>query len=624
MNKNIIKALAGVAVMLSACDYNEDNFEGLDELVNEAHKNIVSENYTLTADDYTAIAKYSKDELGNLASSQAFDNADLAKKYIPNFLSSKYYTVDIKSAVNVTFNVLKETTDTYTQLNKTASYTVSSDDYVSVWGNEKVKYLTPATTGNVAGVLSKVYPNAVAGQYVAVTYKYDANEPVVAGEAAPATYVMTDKFEGEGKYVIAAKVGDGYIPYGLLKDESKAYGYFVGDAISAANGTISLADAESYVMTVAKTANGYSLQRPDGKFIYMAGSYDSFNLGDYPEEGGDWTFTAVSDGMFNVVNVLKSKCVKYDTGYNSYGCYASTKYEGKDNYIDVNIFKLVEPDNAGNQDVIATAPETVFALYKFDGKKWAVTTDASFLSAADYKAMGQKYTNLSETASPAVYLPNYLSAAFPYALEGDEKTVAYYYYNGKTTSVRADLFTFSEGKWSASAKSEVTTMQYVKNSKGWAYDPSVVITLPKSSASTAFYQTATDWVWENVDQAMGITVAGQGYMTSYKNNEYYTGSSAYQNNVDWRAGSARAQYPAGYGEMTDAEIVEQMKKNLIEVYAHVLAKLYPEANVVEGIDVTYTINFIVYTGSNADYQIIYKVVGKGQFEYVEGSLQEVK
>ena len=119
-------------------------------------------------------------------------------------------------------------------------------------------------------------------------------------------------------------------------------------------------------------------------------------------------------------------------------------------------------------------------------------------------------------------------------------------------------------------------------------------------------------------------------MTSYANNEYYTGSSAYYNNVDWRASKAKEQ-SSDFANMTDEEVFEQMQKNLIDTYGKVLANLYPDANVVEGVDVIYTINCVAYyskenngSNSNVNYTIKYKVVAKATFEYVDDSLQEVE
>ena len=107
-------------------------------------------------------------------------------------------------------------------------------------------------------------------------------------------------------------------------------------------------------------------------------------------------------------------------------------------------------------------------------------------------------------------------------------------------------------------------------------------------------------------------------MSSYGNNEYYSGTSAYQGNVDLRPAKARDQYPAGYEGKSDDEIQKLMMDRFTqEVLPGALSALHPDAEPVEGIDVIYTVNFAVYTGSTATYTVNYKVIGKGKFEFIE-------
>ena len=84
----------------------------------------------------------------------------------------------------------------------------------------------------------------------------------------------------------------------------------------------------NYVLTVTPTATGYSLQRPDEKFIYLSGTYNSFNLGTLPAVGGDWKFSQNADGTTSIVNVEKKKTVKLNeyNGSYSYGCYPPSTF----------------------------------------------------------------------------------------------------------------------------------------------------------------------------------------------------------------------------------------------------------------------------------------------------------
>lgn len=109
---------------------------------------------------------------------------------------------------------------------------------------------------------------------------------------------------------------------------------------------------------------------------------------------------------------------------------------------------------------------------------------------------------------------------------------------------------------------------------------------------------------------------GAAYVTSYGNNEYYCGTSAYQGNVDLRPSAAKAQYP-GYDSMTDDQVVSLMKERFeSEVMPAALHILHPDAVPVSGVEVLYTINFVWYNGSSHDGTVVYKVTAPATFELV--------
>ena len=127
-------------------------------------------------------------------------------------------------------------------------------------------------------------------------------------------------------------------------------------------------------------------------------------------------------------------------------------------------------------------------------------------------------------------------------------------------------------------------------------------------------------MFENICKPLGDTSIKSGlfYISSYGNNEYYSGTSAFQGNVDLRPSAAQAQYPAEYGSMSDDEIVALEKKRFMEeVMPGALAMLHPDAKPMDGIEVLYIINFSVYNGSaTTPYTATFKVVAPGTFEPV--------
>ncbi len=263
------------------------------------------------------------------------------------------------------------------------------------------------------------------------------------------------------------------------------------------------------------------------------------------------------------------------------------------------------------------------AVYCFDGSNWSVPADFAILNPADYTAMGQKYGNLSTSAKPEEYLPTFLKTKYPYAQPEATMFVMYKYYDGSATNYRCDQYLYNGSAWTLNNGIIEESAQFVKNAGQWMFDPNVTITLPNGGSydiCKLYYQACVDWVFENIDKPLGSTdiKSGKGYVTSYGNNEYYCGTSAYYGNVDIRPDKAAAQYPAGYEGMSNDEIVRLMKDRFCnEVMPGALAKLHPDATPVDGLQVIYSISFAVYTGSTTIHTVRYEVTAPGQFTFID-------
>ena len=75
--------------------------------------------------------------------------------------------------------------------------------------------------------------------------------------------------------------------------------------------------------TFKAVEGGYTIQDEAGKYYYLSGTYDSFNVSaTAPTDGSQiWTVERQGDGTFVVKNSLKNKFVQFTT-YNTYGAYA--------------------------------------------------------------------------------------------------------------------------------------------------------------------------------------------------------------------------------------------------------------------------------------------------------------
>ncbi len=130
----------------------------------------------------------------------------------------------------------------------------------------------------------------------------------------------------------------------------KTYGY-----MPAMDVTVSFDELTGYSMTTSAniaytfeqvSMSEFTIQAPDGRYLYMKGTYDSFNLAtELPEEGGTWTIELNSaTGEATIRNVLTNKWIQYSSSYGTYGvyntqkgtlpmiyCYNGAKYESDEN-----------------------------------------------------------------------------------------------------------------------------------------------------------------------------------------------------------------------------------------------------------------------------------------------------
>lgn len=345
-----------------------------------------------------------------------------------------------------------------------------------------------------------------------------------------------------------------------------------------------------------------------------------------PQEPTDKNGKAAIAGFMNMSAYKKRIWIAFKyTGSGNDG--KTTTYQ-MDNFNILDYNRTVAATSSLAKANVAGAPAQKAMVVEFADGKWAVNTKALVLSNEDYKAMGEPgaHNNFSSSIPAGNYLPKFLAAKYPYANDGDVKAVVYNYYDSdaKTTVVKADEYVYA-GSWKYNNIPVETVTEQYAYSGTWMYDPNVTITLVAGRGNgDGHFQALTDWVWENIDVPAGVTKKGEGYVTSYKNNDYYFGGSEYQNNFDFRPSAWKAQNAKAYQNMSDEELIALMWERLLEAVKIMLTVTHPEAQPVEGLEVIYTVNFVVYDGSNTNYTIQYQVTAPGEFTYVEESLKKVE
>ncbi len=676
MKHYIYNALAacGCIAAFTACDENSWNDNELKGFEVPEVTDVKTVEYTLTETDYSTIASNSANKTlagDNQAALKAvgtkfcFSEQIPAKDYAPAFLASTsfpYFTLDNGSYVKLTYRTSVALPEEINAIEAGQLYTVSDNNYQEVWGSENdyIPAFAPShkPASEIPAILAAKYPDAVAGEYVLVTYKEADTDPVFNAPEEPVTpgftmsnVIGTLKLDDNCTIngVVMGLCTQGF----MLADQSGTIFVYCGSSFGS-NGFGNLKVGDQIVLDGTVGAYNKGFQIANGATWEVQGNQepaypaatklDAAKLAEiiartdneiavYGTMDGKVSITESKNGTFNY-NVIIAGSEKAQGSF--YGITDEIKNmitDGADITLTGYLINVasgkfcnmvvtsVKTNTAASALSLSRAVEVASvsktALYTFNGSKWVAESNAVALGHEDYQAMGQRYDNLSGE-SPEQFLPAFLKQKFPYAVAEDAKFVTYLYYNAdKKTVIRCDQYIYNGTEWTFNNGIITESSQFVKTQGKWMYDPNVTITLPAGKGieiSTLYYQTCVDWVKDNIDKPTGAT-----YVTSYGNNEYYSGTSAYQGNVDLRASSARAQYAAGYEGMTDAQIVDAMKSRFEkETMPAALAILHADADLIPGVDVLYTINFSAYDGATTKaYTIVYKLIAKGKFEFVE-------
>ena len=264
MNKNIfskIALMAGVALMGISCqtDYFNEHYlpgyEGESEITNTQ-----SMEFTLSADDYAAIAKNSDNKaiaeaageeavaaLSAISKNKYFANQDEAATYIPAWLAASYPTYDNGSLALITYTMALDIPADVANMNAATEYTLTEEDYMTIWGSEEdyAMAVTPKTANKLKNVIP-VADDAREGEYVVVTYNYSAEEPATEEPETPAdpetpaveytsvlgTAVLGDTVEVKGYISAVSSQGPILTDNGGSVLLYKTSGYEIGDEVT--------------------------------------------------------------------------------------------------------------------------------------------------------------------------------------------------------------------------------------------------------------------------------------------------------------------------------------------------------------------------------------------------------
>ncbi|MDE6558996.1 MAG: hypothetical protein K2K29_03830, partial [Muribaculaceae bacterium] len=674
-----------VMTLMAGCSENawNDHLEGFE--VPPVAGGVTNAEYVLTTDDYKNLANLDvnkalaeslgeSDALKAIGTNGCFLTQEQAVRYIPALLESTdknlpYFTYNNGSAVKLTFNVSDNVPEEVQAINAgTLTYTLTEQDYQMVWDSEEdyINGFAPElpAAGSLPAILKRNL-QAEAGQYAVVSYNEAQVNPVFGNPGAsddPAweiTSVISQLQEGDNASIngiITAINARGFV----VSDNSgsllcyQASG-FDQNAVSLYSQVTVKGAVSSYNkgLQIGITSENYEIVG-EGEYTYPApkevsgADMDAAILATEPFAAQYVTLTgtvSISGNYYNI-NVPGAETA-IGSGYMVPDYIKAQLEDGKEyrfcgyfmaisggKYYNIVITSVAAPGSKVASRVIRRAPaatvstEVKNAIYRFDGSVWTTVSDLMVLNPSDYSKMGLSYLNFSG-AQPEQYLPTYLKVTFPYAAEEAVKTVAYLYHTSDGDSYQAREYTLTGGDWKVNAGQ--TTCQFVKTSNEWVYNPSVVIDLPyvrNSGLTYEYFMEIVKWVYEDICVPMGDTSMTSGkYFLDYRANaEFYSGASAYYGNVDIRATSALQHVPdgyTGYDGLTDEEITLLIKKRFsVETLPVALSVFNPDAEPVEGMQVTYTVNFTAYDNAPIETSIVYEVIGNGQFRYLSSTWVE--
>lgn len=118
--------------------------------------------------------------------------------------------------------------------------------------------------------------------------------------------------------VTSVTSGKGYMIYtdGMYAtplNASYGYGYLYGTSITENAGVIKSEAVNAYTLTA--TDGGYFLSDTYGRYLYMTGNFDSFNVSATATKGDKsyiWTVEPQADGRFKITNASTGKYIQYD------------------------------------------------------------------------------------------------------------------------------------------------------------------------------------------------------------------------------------------------------------------------------------------------------------------------
>jgi len=500
------------AGLLFGCDPLASTYEELDKADTQSTDEGISKDVTLTlsADDYELALPYAKDgnDSASMETYKSFSDAQ-AREFIPYILKEKYFYLGAGSFATVTFEQYRGGSSAVYPYTDADSYELKSSDYYSVSTEAgDAGYLN--SDAAVPSILLASQQDPADGAIVRAVYEYADKKYSDISGITP----YDDSFD--------ANI-DAYVTQSVTGDQSWYWSSYSGDGFAKMSGYSSGNHAnEDWLVTKGIDITGSNVVMEISHAIKFK-STEVF--------GQDLAVKISTD--FDGVDVTKATWTNLTLDVwpagDSYDLVNSTvsldDYVGKKVYIG---FYYTSTDAGATTwevskvtitagEVVSTKQVNDFYTYSSGDASWSKIdhSTAYYLSADDYNSMGApgQYDNFSSSVAPDDYIPEFLSINYPYAQEEDEIVVVYKYYSG-SVQTRGNLYTFTDGMWSAYNSVVTASLLFGFSDGAWVPDNTIKYTLTSGdySAIAANPDLANESARSNLDSYGNFNTNG-GYWT---------------------------------------------------------------------------------------------------------------
>lgn len=216
----------------------------------------------------------------------------------------------------VTANLLSPDAFVAPELSSTSdgavAYTSSNPDVATVDEDGLVSLVGQGTTTITATV-------AETDTYTEATAEYTLTVTTLSEFRKTAT-VTTGK-----QYILTADI-DGTSHVAKTVREGNGYDYLYVNDLTTAN---VMASADLYSFTLTAVEGGFTIQQPDGRYLYMNDDdYTTLNAGEEAGANAVWSIAQQADSTFMIQNVATGKYIQYSTTHTSFGCYRDAQDGG--------------------------------------------------------------------------------------------------------------------------------------------------------------------------------------------------------------------------------------------------------------------------------------------------------